>query len=75
MILGRSTTGTTSLSLLPKASSREATSFESVPELIAAIEQYLAASNADPKPFVWPTSAQAILDKLAKCKATYETLE
>ena len=28
-------------------------SFESVPELIAAIEQYLAASNADPKPFVW----------------------
>ena len=50
-------------------------SFESVPELIAAIEQYLAASNADPKPFVWHTSAQAILDKLAKCKATYETLD
>ena len=49
-------------------------SFESVPELIAAIEQYLAASNADPKPFVWHTSAQALLDKLAKCKATYETL-
>ena len=50
-------------------------SFESVPELIAAIEQYLAASNADPKPFVWHTSAQAILAKLAKCKATYETLD
>ena len=49
-------------------------SFESVPELIAAIEEYLAASNANPKPFVWHASAQAILDKLAHCKAIYETL-
>jgi transposase len=48
--------------------------FESVPDLIAAIEEYLAASNADPKPFVWHTSAQAILDKLARCKAIYETV-
>lgn len=50
-------------------------SFESVPELIAAIHEYMAASNADPKPFVWHASAQAILDKLAKCKAVYETLD
>jgi transposase len=49
-------------------------SFESVPDLIAAIDDYLATSNADPKPFVWHASAQAILDKLAKCKAIYETL-
>ena len=49
-------------------------SFGSVPELIAAIEEYLAASNADPKPFVWHASAQAILDKLARCTAIYETL-
>ncbi len=48
--------------------------FESVPELVAAIEDYLAASNADPKPFVWHTSAQAILDKLARCNAIYETV-
>jgi hypothetical protein len=34
----------------------------------------LAVSNADPKPFVWHKSAQAILDKLARCKAVYETL-
>src|SRR3990167_7228927 len=47
-------------------------SFESVPELIDAINDYLAASNADPKPFVWHASAQAILDKLARCKAIYE---
>ena len=45
-----------------------------VPELIAAIEEYLAASNADPKPFVSHTNAQAILDKLTKCRAIYETL-
>ena len=50
-------------------------SFESVPELIAAIKEYLAASNADPKPFVWHASAQAILTKLSHCKAIYETLD
>ena len=49
-------------------------SFESVPELISAIEEYLAASNANPKPFVWRASAQAILDKLARCKPIYETI-
>ena len=43
-------------------------SFLSIPELIAAIEQYMAASNTAPKPFVWHASAQAILDKVAKCK-------
>jgi len=48
-------------------------SFDSVPELIAAIEEYLAAANADPKPFVWHASTQAILDKIARCKAVYET--
>ena len=50
-------------------------SFDSVPDLIQSIEAYLAASNADPKPFVWQASAQAILDKLAKCKAVYDSLD
>lgn len=49
-------------------------SFESVPELIAAIEEYLAASNDDPKPFVWQASVEAILKKIAHCKPIYETL-
>jgi transposase len=49
-------------------------SFESAAELIAAIEDYMAVSNADPKPFVWHKSAQAILDKLAHCKVLCETL-
>lgn len=48
--------------------------FESVPELIAVIEEYLSVTNANPKPFVWHKSAQTILDKVAHCKAVYETL-
>ena len=49
-------------------------SFDSIPDLIAAVEEYLAVNNQQPKPFVWHASAQAILDKLARCKAIYETL-
>lgn len=49
-------------------------SFESVPELIKAIEEYMSITNSDPKPFVWHKTAQQILDKLAKCKVVYETL-
>lgn len=48
--------------------------FESVPELIAAIEEYLAASNETPRPFVWHASVEAILTKIAKSRAIYETL-
>jgi transposase len=50
-------------------------SFQSVPELIAAVEEYLAASNANPRPFVWHASVESILDKIAKCKVVYESLD
>jgi transposase len=50
-------------------------SFDSVPELITAINEYLAASNTNPKPFVWHAPAKAILDKLARCRAIYGTLD
>ena len=36
----------------------------SVPDLVAAIEAYLAASNTDPQPFVWTAGADAILEKV-----------
>lgn len=49
-------------------------SFASVPALIAAIEEYLATTNEDPKPLVWHASVDAILNKIAKCRALYETL-
>ena len=40
--------------------------FRSVPELVAAIRDYLEHHNADPKPFVWTASAAAILEKVAR---------
>jgi transposase len=40
--------------------------FHSVPELIAAIEEYLDAHNEDPKPFVWTATAESILEKVRR---------
>ncbi len=48
--------------------------FHSVPDLIEAIEAFLAAHNDDPKPFVWTASADAILAKVGRCKAVLETV-
>jgi transposase len=44
--------------------------FRSVPELITAIEAYLAAHNNDPKPFVWTASADEILEKVRRGRVT-----
>ena len=49
-------------------------SFESVPDLIAAIKDYLQQSNQNPHIFVWTASAESILAKIAKCKEALETL-
>jgi transposase len=56
--------------------------FVSVAELIAAIEAYLSAHNANPKPFVWTKTAKVILEKDARAraklnavKAGYQALE
>jgi transposase len=43
-------------------------SFESVSQLIAAIEDYLAHYNEAPKRFVWTKDADMILSKVARCK-------
>jgi hypothetical protein len=40
-----------------------------VPELIEAIENYLAVHSADPKPFVWTASACDILEKVKRGRA------
>jgi len=48
--------------------------FRSVPELVAAIEEYIRLTNEDPKPFVWIKKAEEILEKVAHCKAVIETL-
>jgi transposase len=48
--------------------------FASVPDLIAAIDEFLAAHNGDPRPFVWTASVEAILAKVGRCKAVLETV-
>jgi transposase len=40
--------------------------FRSVAELIAAIEQYIAVHNQNPKPFVWTAKAKDILQKVIR---------
>jgi transposase len=49
-------------------------SFESVPELIATIDDYIAQSNQNPHIFVWTASADRILAKIAKCKEALDAL-
>lgn len=42
--------------------------FASVPDLIASIEAYLNAHNADPKPYVWTATAESILAKVQRAR-------
>jgi transposase len=48
--------------------------FHSVPDLTTAIEEFLAAHNQHPKPFVWTASIDSILAKIGRCKAILETV-
>jgi transposase len=49
--------------------------FVSVPELVQAIEAFLAAWNEDPKPFVWTAKLQEILQKIERARAKLESLK
>jgi transposase len=49
--------------------------FHSVDSLIASIDQYLQAHNADPVPFEWTATAEQILDKVRRARTTLRTLE
>ena len=40
--------------------------FTSVPELIKAIDEYIARHNTNPKPFIWTASARDILQKVIR---------
>ncbi len=48
--------------------------FHSVPELIAAIGDYLDATNADPQPFTWTASADQILEKVRRGRVTLDAI-
>jgi transposase len=43
--------------------------FRSVPQLIAAIQAFLEAHNADPRPFVWTAKAEEIIAKVQRGRA------
>jgi len=43
--------------------------FTSVPELVTAIDEYVAHHNIDPKPFIWTKSARDILQKVIRANA------
>jgi transposase len=50
-------------------------SFLSVDDLITAIEDFLAAWNENPKPFVWTATVDSIVAKLARCRQTLEQIQ
>jgi len=43
--------------------------FTSVPELVAAIDKYVALHNTKPKPFIWAKSAADILQRVIRANA------
>jgi transposase len=43
--------------------------FTSVPDLIAAIDEYIAHHNISPKPFIWTKSARDILQKVIRANS------
>jgi transposase len=48
--------------------------FHSVPDLIAAIGDYLDATNADPQPFTWNATADSILQKVRRGRVTLNAI-
>jgi transposase len=48
--------------------------FHSVPDLIAAIETYLAAHNDNPQPFTWITTTDKILEKVRRGRVTLDAI-
>jgi hypothetical protein len=50
-------------------------SFLSVDDLIAAINEFLAAWNEKPKPFIWTATVESIVAKLARCRQTLERIQ
>jgi transposase len=50
-------------------------SFVSVEDLKKAIEEFLAAWNENPKPFVWTATVESIVEKLSRCRQTLEQIQ
>jgi transposase len=50
-------------------------SFLSVDDLIVAINEFLAAWNEKPRPFIWTAAVDSIVSKLARCRQTLEQIQ
>jgi transposase len=48
--------------------------FHNVPDLINAIETYLAANNENPQPFIWTATADQILEKVRRGRVTLDAI-
>jgi hypothetical protein len=48
--------------------------FHSVPDLIAKIEDDLAAYNNDPKPFVWTATGDDVLAKVVRGRVALQAV-
>jgi transposase len=48
--------------------------FASVPDLIAAIDAYLAATNTDPRPFLWTRTSEKIVEKVQRGRVTLDAI-
>ena len=70
---GGSPRATADRELTEKAVRRGA--FVSVPDLVQAIEAFLAAWNADPQPFVWTAKLEDILKKIERARAKLESIQ
>jgi transposase len=49
--------------------------FISVPDLPAAIGEFLRAWNENPRPFVWTATAQKIMDKIKRGRSALQTIQ
>ena len=47
--------------------------FTSVPELLAAIDEFIRLTNKNPTPFVWTKTVEDILEKIKHGTAVIET--
>lgn len=43
--------------------------FTSVPDLVTAIDEYIALHNTNPKPFIWAKTARDILQKVIRANS------
>lgn len=48
--------------------------FKSVPQLIAAIEDYIRHHNQDPQPYIWTAKVQDILEKVRRARAVLDKM-